>query len=289
MIEIKIPNYPRKIKTAEARRKKYYEMGEALPERLQIPERYVFRQMKVGKRAVGRLFDTDKEEFVLKNPNKAGTPGFQSIAGNEIIRIHEMNRDKVMDFLVGYFKDILKEKNIQIDNSYFPISIKMELQTQFGAGNWDTDNLWVYHKCFIDSLTQSEIIPDDNNMYVRQSGETTFVPVKAGQTEVMTFIIQEAPEKCSVNPRLVKTVYVIESPEGTPGKTKYVDNTVYIYTGKKKIIFGAAKNAIRSVILHAVNHFESLMVEQTLYNRYRNFFEDHALTKHVTLIVYKAD
>ena len=43
---------------------------------------------------------------------------------------------------------------------------------------WDIDNLWIWIKCFQDTLVEMGKIEDDNIKYIPNSGEIEFIPVK---------------------------------------------------------------------------------------------------------------
>ena len=43
---------------------------------------------------------------------------------------------------------------------------------------WDIDNLWIWVKCFQDTLVEMGKIEDDNIKYIPNSGEIEFIPVE---------------------------------------------------------------------------------------------------------------
>ena len=43
---------------------------------------------------------------------------------------------------------------------------------------WDVDNLWIWIKCFQDTLVEMGKIEDDNVTHIPNSGEIEFIPVK---------------------------------------------------------------------------------------------------------------
>lgn len=279
MIRVTIPNYLRKVKLSEARRPKYYFFGGELPEKYKS-SRYSWK--KRGK--VTCLYDNEEGEFVLKNAKTAGKPSYQTIAGNEIYaRMHERKRMLIVHSLKDHFKEHISKQVEHISEDLFPLSISMELHAPFGYADWDVDNLWIYHKCFLDSLKDLKLIPDDNVLYVRQAGQTTLVPTTG--TPTMIFRIAETPAECS--PPMSNMLNVQESSEGLPGEVSIDGNIATMYTGKTKVLFGAAKKAIRSIMTHALNSFSTVLVPENIYNRYREFFEESTYGGKVKIIKIK--
>jgi len=269
MIQVKIPNYLKRVKLSESRRPKYIRMKDGpLPEKYNNP-RYKWKK-KVSET---RLFDTEKNEFVIKNSKAANTPSYQTIAGNEIYaRMHERKRMLIVNNLKDHFKQHISEQISHIPEDLFPLSVSMEIHTPYGYADWDVDNLWIYHKCFLDSLRDLQIVPDDSILYVRQAGQTTFIPILPDETPLMIFKITSAPAE--TNPDTSNILNIVESCEGEPGEIYIDGNLVTIYTGKLKVIYGAAKKAIRSAMSYALNNFKTVFVPEDIYERYRDFFEE---------------
>ena len=278
MIEVKIPNYLRRVKLSDSRNATYFSTSDVLPEKYRA-KRYGWKRRTPKEIS---LFDGEEKMFVIKNPKSVGTPSYQSIAGNEIYaRMHERKRILLVDTLKDHFKEHMK--NLDIPADYFPLSEKMELHSSFGFADWDVDNLWIYHKCFLDSLRDLKIVPDDNVLFIRQAGETTFVPVT--EEEIPTMIFKLAPAPKETIPVVTNSLTVEESSAGEPGSFSIKGDVATIYTGKKKIIFGAAKQAIRSVMHYALNNFKTVFVDAEMYHRYKAFFDDNKFEGHVTLII----
>jgi hypothetical protein len=266
MIRVVIPNYLRRVKLSEARRPKYYIHGAELPEKYNT-DRYSWRLR--GK--IKCLYDNKEGHFVVKNAKSAYKPTYQTIAGNEIYaRMHERKRMLIVHSLKDHFKEHISTQIKSIPEHLYPLSISMELHAPFGYADWDVDNLWIYHKCFLDSLRDLNLIPDDSVLHVRQAGQTTLVPTT--DTPTMIFKIAEAPEECA--PAIANMITVEESSQGDPGDVCIEDNVAIIYTGKTTVLFGAAKKAIRSVMTHALNTFSTVLVPEQIYNRYKDFFDE---------------
>jgi hypothetical protein len=282
MIKVTILNYLRKVKISDSRMPQYYGLRDKLPEKYQNNKRYVWR--KNAKTEI-LLYDSQTRQFVISNPNSVGTPSYQAIAGNEIYaRMHERKRMKVIDALKAQFKENLR--NVDIPQDYFPLSVSMELRAQFGYAEWDLDNLWIYHKCFLDSLTDLGIIEDDNVLYIRQAGQTTFIPIREGETPSMTFIFTKAPE-VNENEKIRGYPLTLYEAEGKAGDVEYdlLHSKVTMFTGKKRVIYGAAKKCIREIMLHCLNNFKTLFVKNSTYERYKAFFDENRFNNEVKIII----
>jgi hypothetical protein len=278
MIQIKIPNYLRKVMVSKARRATYFGPKDKIPEKYKSHE-FVFKRK--GQELA--LFNTKTMDFVIKNPVAMGTPSYQSIAGNEIYaRMHERKRMLIVDALKNDFKKHIQEQVDSIPDDMFPLSISMEIHTPYGFADWDLDNLWIYHKCFLDSLKDLHLVPDDNVLYITQAGQTTFFPVRSG--EMMVFNIRQASD---LPPKASELISVKESSSGEPGTFDVSESgsEATIYTGKKKILYGAAKTAIRALMLYSLNNFKVVCVPREMYQRYQSFFEENRFAGRVTIII----
>lgn len=275
-LKVTIPNYLTRVKLTEGRRKKYFEedpIADSPPElNNKIPVKYRTRQYIWYK---GYLLDTKTNEYVVKNAEKADEPRYQQINGNKIYaRMHESKRVKIVTELKNYFKRHIYESMIDVDSNpkkfvfLNPVSVKMTVYTQYGVANWDADNMWIYHKCFLDSLKDLSIVRDDNVLHVKQTGQTTFVAIKEGQTPIMEFMIEELEFHYSAN-----TISLFESPETEIGEIQVLADSIFLGTGKKKVIYGAAKKAVRKAMYHCLNNFKSAVVTEDLHKKYENFFE----------------
>lgn len=277
-MKVIIPNYLKKVKTANARRPKYFIFPCKLPLKYEGSQ-YIWR----NKGKVKALYDTKAKAFVIKNSKSVGTASYQAIAGNEIYaRMHERKRMMIVNNLKDDFKKHISEQISIIPESMMPLSITMEVHTSFGYGEWDVDNLWIYHKCFLDSLRDLKLIPDDSILYVRQAGQTTFVPILPDARPTMIFEISSCADKCIR--KSTEYVDVKESCFGEVGKAIIHDGHATIITGKTKVIFGAAKEAIRSLMTYCLNNFKTPCVPEEMYNRYRDFFEENTFGGQVKII-----
>lgn len=279
-MRVVIPNYLKRVKLSNSRRPKFIKMTkESLPEKYK-GENYIWK--KRGKEIC--LYDKKEETFVVKNSKAAGTPSYQTIAGNEIYaRMHERKRMLIVHALKDHFKEHIQNQVKEIPKDMYPLSISMELHSQFGYADWDVDNLWIYHKCFLDSLRDLKVIPDDSILHVRQAGQTSFIPTIENVTPTMIFNIESADKRCKV--AKYSDLWVAESCDGEPGTYEVGTASALIYTGKTKVIFGAAKKAIHSVMLYALNNFMNVHVKENMYNRYKEFFQEATYDNQVKIII----
>jgi hypothetical protein len=275
MIRIRIPDFPRRVEISKARKAKYFKQTDDLPEKYSkgIPHQYTWK--KKGKHIY--LYESAVDEFVIKNPKAAGTPRYVQISGNEIYaRMHERIRMKIVDTVKSAMKvNILKVVSTPEEFSkrvMFPVSVRMTIYTPYDYANWDVDNLWIYHKCFLDSIRDLKLIEDDNILFVREAGAIFFEPISPDKTPELLFTIMSADGY----PVATEAVEVIEDFEQKPGFLAISPDgkTARISVGRKKILFGAAKDAIRKLMFYCLNYNKSVIISPALHEKYKNFFED---------------
>jgi Holliday junction resolvase RusA-like endonuclease len=272
MIRINIFDFPRKVEISKARKVKYFKQTDELPEKYKHAQ-YTWK--KKGKYTY--LFDTAYDEFVIKNPKAAGTPRYAYVSGNEIYaRMHERIRIKIVGAVKDSFKEAIcktvKDKEDFLRHVRFPVSIRMEIYTPYDYANWDVDNLWIYHKCFLDAMKDLGIFEDDNILFVREAGATKFFPLSPDETPLMSFFITNS----ETYPKATEVVRVVENFTEKPGLL-LIDpsgKTAEIAVGKTKVLFGAAKDAIRKLHYYCLNYNKSVAISRSLYEKYKNFFED---------------
>ncbi len=273
-MKIRITNYLRQVKLSETKRKKYFLKSAITPEnpipkKYEDPTRYIFKK--------GKLYDSVEKDFVIKNSKSFDKPRYISIAGNEVMRMHERVRIKIITTLKNDFKSHILEslrgmsaRGESLGNG--PYSVTMTLRTQFGFGNWDVDNLWIYHKCFLDTLTDLNVISNDNVMIVRQAGATNMIPIAEGETPSMEFEILSIPDTPHT-----KVLKIQESETVKAGEIEFSfeNDIVLIGVGKKKVIMGAAHDALRKVMYWCLNNFSDVMISATLADKYSMFLLDY--------------
>lgn len=191
------PLYPTQVQLSKKRRQTFFASTDELPKKYKGQE-FVFKQ--------GKLFNKLTKEFVVKNSLSAGHLRFMQISGNEIMRMHEQIRIKIVDTI----KDFYYPKIIQLfpqvgtrPNRFnpklqipilrglalnnFPLRVKVHLHAPVRHGNWDVDNTWFYTKCFLDALVDLSVIPSDSIRYVTDAGGTEFTPVAREEERKIIF------------------------------------------------------------------------------------------------------
>ena len=154
-IKIEIPNYLRKVKLSEARKKKYYVKGknEPVAKKYNNTEHYEWVKFK------GQYFlvDVETRERVISNPRAAGTPRFITINGQKIYNgeIDKHVRNKVLSSIKDSFAPYINKLPVITE---YPIRIDMEIHDTIREPSsnamWDVDNrAWTYIKAFQDCLT----------------------------------------------------------------------------------------------------------------------------------------
>lgn len=207
---ITIPKYITKVKTSDSRQKKYYskesqsynrtyETEEDLGGEKYDPIREDYdgppyelpcaktKLIKVytgdaywkKKGSYTYLYNAKTDERFVANKQSAGTPNYQIIGGNHIISSNNTFSKKYQkDGLKEFYRPFLEDEE-PIDKSDYPIVISWDVYTvpNRNANDFDLDNLWVYRKYFLDSLTDHGIIEDDGVTYITDLQGPTLIPV----------------------------------------------------------------------------------------------------------------
>lgn len=200
---------PRDIVLSKARRAKYFLKGEPMSLKYFLPltntnldyikrgaldkegidnkgytrtlkDNYIWKAHELStKKIENRLWDINKQEFVIKNTRTAGTPRIERINGQAIYSQHysKFTRNKVEAELLAYFKSklsyIFNTDTMKAHaRAMFPLIgegahvYPLILICQFDFEMKDTQDLgnlaMPYLKALEDSLHQLNIIPDDN-------------------------------------------------------------------------------------------------------------------------------
>tara|TARA_R110002020_G_scaffold208452_6_gene414197 strand:- start:7196 stop:7675 length:480 start_codon:yes stop_codon:yes gene_type:complete len=56
---------------------------------------------------------------------------------------------------------------------------------------WDVDNMWIWGKCFNDTLVEKGVLPDDNIAYVQESGGVEWREVDHLDKRKLVFVISK--------------------------------------------------------------------------------------------------
>ena len=166
MIEIVIDEYITHVELSKSRKAKYYKKNGKIPKKYSKFKSYDIK---------GRLLGADGEP-VIANPASVNTPRLLKINGQSLYsgNMNPMVRSKVVNVIKSFMTDCLPD----IEPLAVPIRVESDLYAPLQGKNWDLDNQWIYHKCFLDAVVAKGIIPDDNIMFVTQAPAFRFFPVE---------------------------------------------------------------------------------------------------------------
>lgn len=214
-IVIDYPDFPEEIQISAKRRAKHFREEDlsVLPKKYLYPSpatgglrpEFVWKQHKSEK----LLWDTRTQTLVVKNPLSASKPRFITIAGNDIMRMHEGVWQKIVDTLKEFFmsklgtyshteESLTNHGKVRKIRKYmpnflltgFPLSVRMEIHTFPRYANWDLSNLWVYNKAFEDAAQEAGVLPNDNIRNITLPGAPKFIPVIREEDRMLRFIIE---------------------------------------------------------------------------------------------------
>lgn len=206
--------------------------------------------------------------------------------GNDLMRTHPQVWFKCFEALKNHFmKHVGQEARNHgfyddLDGFFFqePVSVEIEMRAPFGAANWDIDGMWFYHKCLLDAMRDLKLIRNDNIIHVREAGKTRFIPCIKDETPEMTITIQEIETDFTF---MINQMHIVESRELTPGEIRaelrpafsLEKGLLLIGVGRKKIIYGKAKTAIKRALQYCLDNLQSATVSAETYATYIKFFE----------------
>lgn len=208
---VEMPQYIRKVKLSEARKRKYYELGKKLPVAQRYADRTKYDYKVYNKKSY--LVDLETDERVVANPRAAGTPRYATINGQAIYNggVGQHMRNKIMSEIKASFKPYIDKMNPITD---FPLVIEMELHDVIRADSsgslWDLDNRsWPYIKAFQDCLTGNkdqhkqarnrQIIPDDNILFITGPPVPKFIPVDHEDDRKLVFRLRKETDSRILN------------------------------------------------------------------------------------------
>lgn len=184
MTEITIPEYITHVQLSKSRRPKYYTRKQKIPKKYAKYKKYDLK---------GRLLGPDGEP-IIANAGVVAKPRMLKINGQQLYsgNMNAMVRSKVVNVIKDFMFDFVKD----VEPMTVPIRVESDLYAPLAAKNWDLDNQWIYHKCFLDALVKAEVIPDDNVMFVTQAPAFRFFPVehKEERKIVYRLIPEDRPE-----------------------------------------------------------------------------------------------
>lgn len=190
--EIVMPDFPRQVKLSDSRRAKYFKNTDKLAMKYLQKERYfggnlggygfsnkgnlhllaepfewVDHKLSNGKKET-RLYNSQTREYVIKNPQTAGTPNWEVINGQKMYNnlYHPHVRNKIMEVIHNYMISFLQGLKPIED---YPITITGFM---FDKGRtcdiskgkmWDVGNRqFPYNKAFEDVAQKVGLIKQDD-------------------------------------------------------------------------------------------------------------------------------
>ena len=197
MTEIVIPEYITHVQLAKARKPKYFKKGTATARKRAAKYKHKLYTWNKDGWLVG-----PSGERVVANSKSAGTPRFLKINGQQLYsgNMNAMVRSKV----VNEIKDFMRTHIPSGVKMQYPVRIESDLYTPMAAKNWDLDNQWIYHKCFLDALVSEGCLPDDNIMFVTQAPAFRYFPVDTLEERKIVYrIVQEDRDEILKHPAYV--------------------------------------------------------------------------------------
>lgn len=180
LISIEINNFSEYIKKANKAREVPYIKGKCRVPKMYDNEEYGWRQIKYWGKQVEVIIRKSDGLIMISNKKTANKPRVVKVNGQDIYnqKNNSFSRAFLTNLLHTYYKDYLKEVNPFKDLSVYPLTIELMFYIHDeGKHNIDNDNKWVWEKSFQDTLTELELIPDDNVYIInRNEKETVLIP-----------------------------------------------------------------------------------------------------------------
>lgn len=177
MTEVIIPEYITHVELSKSRRPKYYNRKQ------KVPKKYAkFRKYDLK----GRLLGADGEP-IIANAGVVNKPRLLKINGQQLYsgNMNAMVRSKVVNVIKDFMHTFVKD----LPSLAVPVRIESDLYAPLAAKNWDLDNQWIYHKCFLDALVKADVLPDDNVMFVTQAPAFRYFPVDTPEERKIVYRI----------------------------------------------------------------------------------------------------
>jgi hypothetical protein len=218
--EITMPNYPRKVRTALSRKTKYFKPNDKLPKRFyaditltKLKPQYVFKEVVLSQtvnrtkksfKSETRLFDTTKNESVIKNPRVAGTERFVIINGNYIYngKYDPFTQGKIIEHIHNWMKPFLQALQPITE---FPLYIECEVHEYktdeiVGSRKWDVFNrAFPFTKSFEDVLQELGIIPGDDVDYIICPSHPIYKEITSGEPKLIFKIYAYNSQESNIN------------------------------------------------------------------------------------------
>jgi hypothetical protein len=190
---IRIYPLPTHVEVSKRRHAKYWKTKDKLTKEMELK----LKSNKIYPHRDGyyRGFDNKK---IIKNTKSVNTPNLVAINGQLIYNNQFSGVERSL--YIQLIKKVLKPFIIKITPiTEFPIKFTCTVFREFGRGDWDLDNLWIYTKVIQDLMVDEKIIPEDNVKYISQSMGFKYVPIPPDSTPAMVVEIYK-----EVDPTILK-------------------------------------------------------------------------------------
>lgn len=182
-LTIEIPEYITHVELSKTRKARYYRKGQKLPKKYAKFKKYDLKGRLLGEDGAPIIANAG----VVNKPRELKINGQSLYSGN----MNPMVRSKVVNMIKKFFEPFTNVEPVP-----FPVRIEADLYCPLASKNWDLDNQWIYHKCFLDSLVRNGVLPDDNVMFVTQAPGFRYFPVDHREDRKLVYrlIPEDRPE-----------------------------------------------------------------------------------------------
>lgn len=171
LLSVNIKDFSEYIEISKARRATAY-----IKNKCRLPKKYDNSDYIFNKK--DQLINKETGQLIIKNSKSAGKPRYKKINGQEIYNgnISRQARASLVKKIHEYFKPLLKDVEIPVDLSLYPLTLELLFYIKdMGKNNIDNDNKWIWRKCVQDTLTELGKWPDDNNYIINRNEEETIL------------------------------------------------------------------------------------------------------------------
>lgn len=315
-IRLEYPNYIEQVQIANSQPAKFYKFGEKIPklygQAVKLNQGFTWRKKLDQKgRASMCLFDLRTSAFIIKNSRLLDSPRFANVAGNQILRMNEWEWPVIVISLKEMFMEKLgvftgkletdakgkrrKQYRPAFTLESTPITVRMEIHTLPGAANWDVDNHWIYHKCFLDAMKDAGIIPDDNIRYIVAAGETRFIPVSRETDRKLLFFISDTVsyphiinhvmyrKQLPARRSVLDTISLDTMSEGKPGDVIVnLDlNVIRINIGKSRFSTTGMARALIKVRHQCIQTNKDIWVSHEFYEKHYTYLKQFLMDENI--------
>ena len=275
----------------EGRRAVYYGIKDAIPKKYQ-ESGYYFRG--------GKLWDSFKKEWIVKNKQSLDKPRFLPLSYNKI-----STRQKVPVLIK--LKEYMRPHIPKTLNIFTPCMIDCTVYDLPMPLHKDLDNMHIYYKAFLDLLVDMGHLEDDSKQFVTQAGGFRFTPVARTSERQLVFslkvdmrfsitehmMFKMTPKKLVRSDR--KQGIVIDSGKATlhgdkilPGEWSFdaqMGETLLLNFGTTKVSSNHADKLFRAMFAFCINNNTLCSVNEEFYRVHKARIQKFLLDQGVQVIL----